>query len=262
MTESTELERCDACGARNPHTAAWCGQCYAPLHTAPPPARPAPAAPSSPPAAVPAQDPPGLLPLPPSVAEPIAGAAPTEPRDLPPSMMDPATLVGGGRFRETGAGLQWSCGVCEEWNALELVACSRCYAAFGPVLGADAQDPPPDVAPGLLLGASVLLPGAGHALLRLRGEAFTRMLLALVWGIGGVTMFVSARSSGQPALPAVPLLVGWLVLAAASANDAHVVGTGQGRVLLEPRRLLWLVVAVVVLTMTTAVAGAFSAVGG
>ncbi len=263
MTDASELQRCAACDARNPAGAAWCGQCYAPMAAAPAePATPTPAPPAPPPAPAPAApaDPLGLLPLPPSADS--AERAPTEPRDLPASLLDPSTLVGGGRFRETGAGLQWSCGTCEEWNALELVTCSRCHAPFGPALGGEATEPVPTVEPALLLGASFVLPGAGHALLQLWGEAFTRMLLALVWGIGGVTMLVSARSSGQPALPAVPLLVGWAVLALASVNDAQVAGTGQGRVLLQPRRLLWLVVTVVVLTMMAAVAGAFSAVGG
>ncbi len=63
-------------------------------------------------------------------------------------------------------------------------------------------------------------------------------------------------------LPALPLLFGWLVLAVASANDAYVAGGSPGRVLLEPRPLLWLVVAVIAATMGLALLSALQLVGG
>ena len=107
----------------------------------------------------------------------------------------------------------------------------------------------------------MLLPGAGHALLGLWGQAFFRGLLALVWGVGGLSLLLDALAAGQPVLPAVPLLVGWLLLTAASVSDVLVAGGGQGRVLLQGRAVLWLVLGVIGATVAAAFVGALAAVG-
>jgi hypothetical protein len=87
-------------------------------------------------------------------------------------------------------------------------------------------------------------------------------MLRLVWGLGGVSLLLQARDSGQPVLPAIPLLLGWAVVAAGAANDAVVEGGGQGRIVLTGRTLLWLTLAVVGGTFAAVLVGVLSAVGG
>ena len=196
-------------------------------------------------------EPDGLLPPPPTAATTEQAAA-AEPRSL---------RSGEGRFRETEEGLEWVCGVCGEWNSIDRLTCAVCATPFGRTLGADAPPARPDVAPAVLTVASHVLPGAGHWLLRMRGAAVLRALLAVVWGLGGLTLFLRARASGQSFLPAIPLLLGWAVVAAGSANDAVVEAGGKGSKVLDGRVLLWLTLAVVGGTFAAVLIGVLSAVG-
>lgn len=279
----TGTQRCRSCDARNPHGAAWCTQCYESLA---PPAPPAPSSvgappvapgvpgapgrtggdasvppppPSSPPPSPPPASPPprrlaglddvdGLLPLPPGRGEPPPPAAPR------------AVVAGDGRFRDAADGLEWRCDTCETWNPIELVTCRVCGAAFMRAGGEDSG-PVREVAPALLLATTVALPGAGHGLLGSWGQAFFRAVLAIVWGLGGFALLRNALATGQPVLPAVPLLAGWLALVVASVNDVLVAGDVlDGRVLLEGRPLLWLVMGVIAATIGAAFVGALGAV--
>lgn len=287
---------CPECGARNPETADWCGQCYASLHpdrasdeTSGATSRPAP----DPGRTAPVEglaarrldpDPDALPPTLQALGE-AAGARPTPPpsspaQDLPAAPplpgVDPALqpgpepqgpegepeVLGDGRFRRTQQGLEWACAVCREWNPMELVACTVCGTSFG--AGPAAQQPPPvpDVAEPVLAATSVVWPGAGHLLLGRRAEGFVRMLLSLVWAAGGLALLRGALGSGRPVFPAIPLLFGWIVLAVACTNDALVLGGTKGRVLLEPRMLLWLVVGVVGGTAAGALVGVLQVTGG
>ena len=117
------------------------------------------------------------------------------------------------------------------------------------------------MSPTVLTVASLLLPGAGHWLLEMRGAALLRAVLGVVWGGGGLTLFLQARSSGQSFLPAIPLLLGWAIVAAGAANDAVVEGGGSGSKVLKGRFLLWLTLAVVGGTFAAAMIGVMSAVG-
>lgn len=280
--------RCPECGARNTADAQWCTQCYTPLTTppdpaetavgpadeptgdptkSPPPPPPPPSgAPSAvgdrpPPAGADSGDPDGLLPLPP----PPPGTAPTTPSAQDDDTADasqPRELRSGeGRFRETDEGLEWVCAVCQEWNPIERVTCTVCSTPFGRTLGTEEAVDRPDVAPAVLTIASLVLPGAGHWLLRMRGAAVLRALLAVVWGLGGLTLFLRARASGQSFLPAVPLLLGWAVVAAGSANDAVAEAGGSGSKVLNGRVLLWLTLVVVGGTFAAVLVGVLSAVG-
>lgn len=258
MIDDAEREqvRCPTCGARNGADAEWCTQCYTPLVPAvsegegdeaaaapPPPARPGPDA-----------APDGLLPLPPPPPGEVAGdgTAGSKPRRL---------QAGGGRFRETDEGLEWACGTCQEWNPIERITCTVCGTPFGRTLGAGPQPERPDVPAAVLTVASLVLPGTGHWLLGMRGAAVLRALLGLVWGLGGLTLFMQARGSGQSFLPAIPLLLGWAVVAAGSANDAVVEGGGEGQLVLSGRVLLWLTLGVVGGTFAAVLVGVLSAVG-
>lgn len=254
--------RCPQCGARNGPDAQWCGQCYTTFEPAPPAESSAPSeptAPSAPAAGTPPPPPPtagdrpdGLLPLPPPPPGPGDGAQAAASDEL---------RSGSGNFRKTPVGLEWVCGTCGEWNPIERVSCNVCQAPFGSSLGAQEPPPRPDVAPAVLTAASLVVPGAGHWLLGLRGPAALRALLGLVWGLGGVTLLLRAQGSGQSVLPAVPLLLGWAVVAAGSANDAVVEGGGDGSIVLGGRAMLWLTLAVVGGTFAAVLVGVLAAVG-
>lgn len=232
--------RCPQCGARNRPDAEWCTQCYVRLDEPPAPA-PAPAAPAD------------------------EGPADVGPADIGPedeqAAGDGTLRSGDGRFRQTDEGLEWSCGVCQEWNPIERVTCRVCSTPFGQEPGSGTPDRP-DVAAGLLVGGSLVLPGLGHWLLGLRGAAVLRAVLALVWGGGGLTLFLRARAAGQSFLPAIPLLLGWAIIAAGSANDAYVEGGGAGQRVLSGRTLLWVTTGVVGGTFAAVLVGVLSAVGG
>lgn len=234
---SDEL-RCPECGARNSVGADWCTQCYTPLATSPDPATESPAAEVGATA---------------GVAEPADDSRPTASGTL---------RSGDGRFRQTEEGLEWACGLCQEWNPIERVTCSVCGTPFGQSPQDEEPVDRPHVPAGLLVVGSLVLPGLGHWLLGLRGAAVLRALLGLVWGLGGVSLLLQARDSGQPILPAIPLLIGWAVVAAGAANDAVVEGGGQGRIVLTGRTLLWLTLAVVGGTFAAVLVGVLSAVGG
>jgi hypothetical protein len=236
----TDDLRCPECGARNTAGADWCTQCYTPLGTSPDPA------PDPDPSAV-------------TGGATVGAAAPAD--DSRPAAS--GTLRSGdGRFRQTEEGLEWACGLCQEWNPIERVTCSVCGTPFGQSPLDEEPVVRPDVPDGLLVVGSLVLPGLGHWLLGLRGAAVLRALLGLVWGLGGVSLLLQARDSGQPLLPAIPLLLGWAVVAAGSANDAVVEGGGQGRIVLTGRMLLWLTLAVVGGTFAAVLVGVLSAVGG
>lgn len=254
----SEEIRCPQCGARNSSDADWCTQCFASFAAPePPPAPPAPAPPapaSAPPTTPAAPDP--LDPLEPPVAR---GAGDQSQAASPEGGQ--VLRSGDGRFRQTDEGLEWACAVCQEWNPIERVTCMVCSTPFGRSPGDDKVERP-DVPAGLLVGGSLVLPGLGHWLLEMRGAGALRAMLALVWGLGGLTLFLQARESGQSFLPAIPLLLGWAVVAAGSANDAFVEGGGAGQKVLTGRSLLWLTLGVVGGTFAAVLVGVLSAVGG
>lgn len=235
----TEELRCPTCGARNGPDASWCGQCFTTFQDEP------------------------LAPPPPPSGDPTSGPTPPPPPDRTPAGAPPSAGAGlrsgGGRFRQGDEGLEWVCDVCQEWNTIERVTCMVCSSPFGATRDDDTPARP-DVAPVVLVASSLVLPGAGHWLLDLRGAAVLRAFLAVVWGLGGVSLWVQASSSGQPILPAVPLLLGWLVVTAGSVNDVLVEAGSSGQRVLDGRFLLWLTIAVVGGTFAAVLFGVMSAV--
>ena len=256
----TDEIRCPKCGARNGPDAEWCGQCFTtfraePIAPPPPPSSPAP--PVSPTALPPPSDDGlGRSDVPPPSTQPSAPAPASEGIARP----DGGGLrSGGGRFRQGDEGLEWVCDVCQEWNTIERVTCVVCSSPFGTSREASAPARP-DVASGVLVASTLVLPGAGHWLLDLRGAAVLRAFLAVVWGLGGLSLWVQASNSGQPVLPAIPLLLGWLVVAAGSVNDVLVEAGGRGQRVLDGRFLLWLTIGVVGGTFAAVLIGVMSAV--
>lgn len=225
--------RCPSCAARNADGAAWCTQCYAALD----PAAPSEEIPEGPPASEPAEggeetpstpDPVGDVPLPGAPqaqrARPISPRRPTGP-DAP--------------VRAGEAGLEWRCATCETWNDMEVEECEACGSNFSALLAED-QDATVQRDPQVVLVASLVLPGSGHVMLGRTADGVVRAGLFIAC-VAGAAAILGAGGS----LPAVPLVLGALVIWAMTAADVVSLSRGARTQLMAPRVLLWLVVAVV-----------------
>jgi hypothetical protein len=227
--------RCPACGARNAEGAAWCTQCYADLQ--------APVE-ASPTAGPPATEPPATAP--PAAAPPDAER---EVRD------------GAARDVRTVAGeVEWRCRTCDGWSPLGR---ERCVTCGSPREGFGEVPPPPTIGAtdrGRLVLATLVLPGLGHLLARRTGTGVARLVLALSWGIAGLV--VARGVGGVAVLPAVPLLLGAVVVWAGSVRDVMALADG-GPELLRPRVLSWLTAGVLGTTLlaVVVVAGSSRPVG-
>lgn len=215
--------RCPACGARNPDRAAWCSQCFRTLGE--------------------------------EESEPTSATA------SPPPSVPRSTVAAeeDGRFRSTEEGVDWRCASCDAWNPIEVSRCTVCGTGFRQALRADEEARPSrDVPVERVLAATVVLPGSGHLLLGRTATGLGRAVLYVVWAVGGVVLLRAAGASGQSALPAVPLLLGALVLLVTSVVDALALQRRDDQELLTPRVLLWLTVGVIGLTMLTLLASALT----
>lgn len=222
--------RCPACGAHNPDGAAWCSQCYHRFHQ------------QASPAAAPA------------TRAPVAEDG-DEAREAAAGVTDGAS----DRFRSADDGVEWRCPACDVWNPMELTDCARCGTAFQRTLRLDDRDAPArDLPAGQVLAMSVVLPGSGHLLLGRTASGLGRVLLYLVWAVGGLVLLREAAATDQSVLPAIPLLGGALALIVTSVVDVLAVQRGDSTELLTPRVLLWLTVGVIGLTMVTLLTSALS----
>lgn len=148
-------------------------------------------------------------------------------------------------FRRTGEGLDWCCPVCESWNPVEVGTCTVCSRPLAHSLSPERPAPRgPEVSENVGVVASALLPGLGHILAGRPGTGVGRAIIYLVWLIGGALLLRAARVSAQSVLPAVPLLVGALIVWVASLYDVIVVVRDTGTELLRARPFLWLVVII------------------
>lgn len=207
--------RCGACGASNPETARWCGQCLAPIVTpSPEPGEPD--------------------------ARPTAG-------DEPPARTPGASSEG---FRRAGDTLEWACPACGEWTPIEVLECRVCATPLSARWLRAERPQPADTRFGepwaVAFLLSVVVPGAGHIGLRRYGTGVGRAVLYAVWLAGGVGLL--AAGGRQAAMAAAPLLAGALLLWGASLADLQALRAGR-RELLAGRVLLWLVVAVIGLSV-------------
>lgn len=215
------MSRCPACGATNPPNADWCGQCFTSLVVAETPARPAPA-----PRAV------VTLPTP-------TGSA----RDL-----------GGTGFRQRDGRLEWECVTCGTYQDMDLSVCAVCETPFGARM-ADSLSAHSPAEHHSARMRSAVLPGLGHLRLGEAGTGIARMVLFVVWVLGGVALAVSGRGG---LLAAVPLLLGAGVVHALSMLDLSRLRAGEPP-LLAGRTLLVLVVVVTLGTLGALLVAAITA---
>lgn len=216
--------QCPACGATNPETAAWCGQCYTRFDA--PPAPPSTNGSSAPDEVMPE---PAAPPFEPPAEAPVVPAA--APGDL--------TTEG---FRRQGDELEWECPECGQFNAIELTSCAICGTSFLERFRTETPEPPRNWPAALLL--SVFAPGAGHVSVGRYGTGWARLVLFVAWVLGAVVLATSAGSGAL--IVATPLLLGALVLWALTLVDLYRLQQGESEIL-SGRAFLWLVVAVLLL---------------
>jgi len=214
--------RCPNCAATNPEHARWCGQCFVPLKQTEPDTEPVPTpvAPASPVVSVP--------------AEPAGGPSSASPPQVIQQLRTPG-------MRRRGDEVEWECPRCGEYHSMDQLACDVCGASFAdryrPV---EAEAPPVNWQLALVLSA--LAPGAGHVALGRYGSGLARLLLFVVWLLGAFALLSGAGSGA--AFVAAPLLLGATVLWVTGLVDIQRLREGRP-VLLSNRAFLWLVVAVV-----------------
>lgn len=216
---------CSQCGARNPPSAVWCGQCFAPLGDQ--------------------VDETEVLATAGDLVEPPTAAL--EDVVTPPS---PDAVPADGHPEGTAPPRSdiWVCSVCEVTNPLAVEACAACgtsiFRSFGAVVEERVL-----VDPQQALFRSVMFPGLGHVYAKqsLLGSAISGLaLMSLGFGIGLVATGVG--SFGWP------LLLQALGVWVAAAFDAYRIAEGQEMksLLLKPRVITALVGSAMV-TMILAV---------
>ena len=226
--------RCPQCGATNPDSAAWCGQC---LQRFDQPAEPVPAADLSP--QPDADDGLGVL---------DGGDVVTTEATAPPAAADaPAG------FRREGDDVQWQCPQCDRFNSIDSQHCEVCGTAFLERFQQPEVEPPRNWNAALLM--TLVAPGAGHISVGRYGTGVARLVLYLGWVVGA--MAVAGIAGGRGALVVTPLILGAVVLWAGSLVDIYRLQHGQSEVL-GGRSLLWLVVGTLILMGL----GLFAAVAG
>ncbi|HVL99082.1 MAG TPA: hypothetical protein VM324_07305 [Egibacteraceae bacterium] len=230
--------RCPACGATNAESADWCSQCYAALV--------APTAPDVPEGAV----------APPAVDAARQGDGGGHP--APTGKGDGGGHPAAEGFRRRGAIIEWECPACRRWTSVESLQCGACATPLS-ARWQLADDRPPGLERRFAepwtaaFALSAVVPGAGHIGLGRYSSGFARAVLFAVWTAGGVVLW---RTGGG--LAGGPMLAGAGLLWAGSLVDLRAL-KHRRRELLGGRTLLWLVVAVLALSILglfTAAAGA------
>lgn len=138
-------------------------------------------------------------------------------------------------------------------------ACARCRTPFRrhldatapgrsrqPAVGARGADV--DAARTRAVALNAVLPGLGHLLVGWVGSGLARIVLFVVWVVGGLLL-----ASAGGAVAALPLFLGAAILWLTGLFDGWQVATGARQVL-SGRALLWLVVGVTLLATISVVA--------
>lgn len=238
--------RCPECGALNPDTAEWCGQCVTAVGGA--------------------QAPDATARVPDTAADARAAAGSSDvasPRDDGTDRSETADAGGREGFRTTGEGIDWQCAYCGSWNPLEVTTCAVCTQTFTETLrrrrglDVEAETPGREVSENVALVATALVPGSGHWLLGHAGMGIARAVIYVLWLVGGLLLSVAAGSNQQSIWPGLTLLLGAFVVWLGSVLDVVNLGRGNAEVL-RPRVFFWLVVGVLGLLMLTFFVSALS----
>jgi hypothetical protein len=225
--------RCPNCGGLVSVDAQWCGQCLTRFDRSADPAPQATGPPRSPVDAGP-------------------GAAPSPPTPSPEGDRGPRIAGGPAPIRSGDQGIVWECPTCHTENPIEAATCRGCGAPFTQLFS--EEEARPTVAPGRVVGLSLLFPGLGHLAAGRAAEGIAR---AVVFGyaLATVVTLLVARA-GQGLGPFLPLFLisatAGVVLYAMTAIDAGRLARGEEQVL-TTRALLYGAVGLMVLTVVVLV---------
>lgn len=223
--------QCPACGASNPDSAAWCGQCYRRFDEDTAPETPSPNGS-------------GTAPPPAADAAPVTQS----------SQSAPDTGGEAEGFRRVGDELEWECPECGSFNGIELTSCAICGTSFLQRFRSEEPEPERNWSAALLLSA--VAPGAGHLSVGRYGTGAARLLLFVAWIVGALMLATSAGSGALVA--ATPLVLGALILWAMTLFDVYRLQQGESEIL-AGRTFLWLVVGVLLFMGVALFASAGSA---
>ncbi len=122
---------------------------------------------------------------------------------------------------------------------LDNQACTVCGTAFSRLVEPPKESQRPERDPGVTTLVSFAFPGAGHAYLKMWGQAITRATLG-IWLI--LVVFISGIQKGVPGSAAIAVIFGLATfgLWAVSAHDAFQEASGKpGAVLLSGKVVLY-----------------------
>lgn len=230
------MTRCPACGATNPDSASFCGQCLTRFEAAAPTPAAAPAGTATsartpwaggaePPLPVFDDD------LQPQVAAGVAAAAGAH-GGAAPAERRPAEV---GRFSAGEGGVRWTCGVCGERNPVAEFTCEVCGSRMDA-----SEDERANVDWDAARTRELMLPGLGLLHAGVGGGGGARVFLAVLWLLGALGLAFQGLGG---LLGAFPLLVGLAVLWLVGPGDLQAAKDGR-EARLTPRRLLYLVAGV------------------
>jgi hypothetical protein len=170
--------RCPRCGGLLAPGAEWCGQCFQRL---------------------------GSEPSPPPPEAPDPAARPPDPSTRPAARR---AARGAGPFRVQEGEVRWECPTCGSPNPIEAMACGRCGAPFGELMGRGERSSAQTVPRSRAVRLSLILPGLGHAAAGHRAEGVARGIL-FAWVVGTLLALLLVRS-GEGTGPYLALMVLYL----------------------------------------------------
>lgn len=218
--------RCPSCGALVAADATWCGQCYADLRAV-------------------------------EAASPARGTEATGTGAATGSGMAAADPPSTGEAGRPDPG--WPCAVCGARNPLDLDTCATCGTPFAALM----RDEPaaPEVDPKDALTWSLVFPGLGHRVVGRPLDGLARGVLFAVSFAMALLVGLTGVRSGPAFLVFALFLITAIVVYAGSALEAHRVARGAGLVV-SSRALLWVLVAVIMLSVVMLALAAVSATRG
>ncbi|MEE8601017.1 DUF7577 domain-containing protein [Euzebya tangerina] len=210
--------RCPSCGATNPDTATFCGQCYEVFATP----EPDPA-------------PPQLESIAPSMG---SGVTEIGPPGVGEAAHPPARTARAGRFVTSDGQTMWTCAVCDTQNSLEHFVCDVCGAKMDTE---DAGTTPTQADWAAAQRAEWMIPGLGHIRTGQEGMGYARLGVVALWAIGVVVLLVIGGGTGL--IVSLPLLFGLVAVWGTGPGD--VLATRSGREpRLDARRFMYVVIGV------------------
>jgi hypothetical protein len=220
--------RCPSCGALVAGDAEWCGQCYR------------------------------------SLRAPADRDGEGQPAPSPQGAGDAVvTTPGGGAVAVAGGRATWTCPGCASTNDLAAMVCAVCGTPFARLF---ERSRPAAVAtpPARAALWSVAFPGLGHWVVGRRADGVARAVV-FTWSFATLVILIASRSGKAGLGPTLPLVmlfgIASVAVYAVSIADAWRLAVGDDP-LVSSKVLLWVAVALVVLSGLLATFATLPAVRG